>query len=123
MGKETQGIKELVGDAFAKTKDIGKNFKEIVKDLSISDVENAAKIAFSSIESKVGSWNFTEKLETVKNKTENYYHSITGTAKSPAKPKKSTGFVDDSKLEENEDEFLLDPQHKSRQVLYKYPKM
>jgi hypothetical protein len=110
---KTHQIKEFVGGAIEKTKDFGKNIKEIVSDLTIKDVENSAKHAFNTLESKVESWDFKAKLKKVKDKTSKYYHTLTGSKNSQKKGIKFS-YIDDSILEPNEDDLLLDPQKKRK---------
>ncbi|OMJ84192.1 hypothetical protein SteCoe_14746 [Stentor coeruleus] len=111
--KDPQNIKALIGDAFEYTKDLGRNIKEKVSDVSIADVENKAKEAFSKIESKVDSWNFKEKFNSVKTKTEGVYNKIAAKAKKAMKKITEEQDFDDSKLVEGEDELMLDPQGKN----------
>lgn len=111
--KDPSGLKVIVGDAFEYTKDLGRNIKEKVSEVSISNVEHKAKEAFSKLETKVESWNFKEKLKSVKNKTEGVYNKLATKAKRAMKKDTEEHVFDDSKLVEGEDELLLDPQGKN----------
>ena len=114
---KSSGIKDTVEAAFKKTRGFGKNIKDKVNGMSMKGVENKAKNALSKIEDKVESWNVKANLKKVRDKTEGYYNALAESAKSALSKYKTHKFILDDKLEEGEDELLLDPQGKAKRQL------
>ncbi|OMJ66188.1 hypothetical protein SteCoe_37061 [Stentor coeruleus] len=110
---DSQGIKALIGNTFEYTKYLGINIKEKTTEVNITDTEHKAKGTINKTESEAGGWNFKEKFKSVKSKTEGVYNKIAAKAKKVMKKNNEEQIFDDSKLEEGEDEILLDPQGKN----------
>ena len=117
--KENNHIKNIVEGAFLKTKGFGRTVQEKVKDISIKDFENKAKIAYNMFENQVESWNIKEKLSDVREKTGNYYNNLTETAKNAIQNYMNLKAYENDKLVEGENELMLDPQGKNKAKLKK----
>ena len=116
---EGSSIKNMMEGAIAGAKGIGRNIKESVNEISMKNVGDGAKNALSKIEHRVESWKVKETLSNVRSKTESYYSSIAESAKNTLTKYALMNIIKDDKLEQGEDELLLDPQGKNPKKIVK----